>query len=223
MLGKSGWAFSLDEGTLAFRLPHETLTLAVQLLGTESADDHTWLWVWGNTNSHIPARVMASAQELRLLGQTQAIDELSAPQFSLSPTTHSLHIAAVASGICRAACYFRVAYPDGILYMLIKDARYKRSVRRPLQRIVHLFPLFIRESAITNQRDAYLHYLSFYRLSVTQQDQRVTACQSNLSAGHSLVSTEDKDPLNIDVQQERRLQADFDLTGRLIVGSLQLL
>lgn len=215
MLGKSGWSFSLDEGILAFRLPHETLQLSVQLLGSESTAAQTWLWSWANTDSVIPAPLLAAADQLRSLGQTDQIPEFTTEVLSLSPDVNGSRIAAIATGVARAACYFRVAYPGGVLYMLIKDARYKRSVRHPLQRIARIFPLFAPEIRVKKQREAYLHYLTFYRLVIRQEENRIFACSAPLSAEPTAVPAESFDPLQLNAAQPNCLVADIDEAGQV--------
>ncbi len=226
MLGKAGWAFSLDEGTLAFRLPHETLQLAVQVLGTESTAEHTWLWAWGNTESVIPTHLLSSTEQLRAIGQTEPVPEFNVAQVPLGTGIDGSRIAAIATGVCRAACYFRVAYPNGILYMLIKDARYKRSVRHPLQRIARVFPLFAREIAISQQHEAYLHYLSFYRLVVQQDGHCIYAYPAQPIGGAPARETqtataEQLDPLQLKATQPQCLIADVDATGQVIIRPLR--
>ena len=169
MLGKARWSFALDEGVLAFRLPHqEPLQLNVQLLGTESADDHSWMWAWNNTTSAIHLRLLKAAQDLRAFGEREDVPELCTPLLTLSSTINGGRIAAVACGVARAACFFRVAYPGGVLFMLIKDARYKRSVLHPLKRIAQVFPRFVAQHAVVDQRFAFISYLKFYRLKVEE-------------------------------------------------------
>ena len=176
MLGKARWSFALDEGVLAFTQPHQApLQLGVQLLGTESAETHTWLWSWANEDSGIPKRLLKSAQDLRAFGEREGVPELHAPQLPLSAQINGGRMAAIACGVVRAACFFRVAYPGGLLFMLIKDATYKRSVMHPLRRIAQVFPRFVAQNEVADQRAAFIHYLQFYRLKVEEERSRVTA------------------------------------------------
>ncbi|NJM40525.1 MAG: hypothetical protein HC853_07035 [Anaerolineae bacterium] len=114
MLGKARWSFALEEGVLAFAQPHqELLQLNVQLLGTESAETHTWLWAWANQDSEIPKRLLKSAQDLRAFGEREGLPDFYTPQLPLSSKINGGRMAAIACGVARAACFFRVATPAG--------------------------------------------------------------------------------------------------------------
>jgi hypothetical protein len=176
MLGKARWSFALEEGVLAFAQPHQALLqLNVQLLGTESAETHTWLWAWANQDSEIPKHLLKSAQDLRAFGEREDVPEFYTPQLPLSAGINGGRMAAIACGVARAACFFRVGYPGGLLFMLIKDARYKRAVMHPLRRIAQAFPRFVAQNEVADQRAAFIHYLNFYRLKVEEEPNRVTA------------------------------------------------
>jgi hypothetical protein len=195
MLGKSSWAFDLASGVLAFRRPHEgDLQLNVQVLGTESEDSHTWLWAWANP-SNIPEALLRSANELNSLGAAASVPELTTPELPITPQVNPQRIAMVACGVLRAGCTFRAEYPRGAVHLLIKDPRYKRSVTRPIQRILRIFPMFLSDHFVTDQRAAFVSYLQFYHLEVREDDRRIIAVSSTsprtlagLSAPQQLVA-----------------------------------
>jgi hypothetical protein len=201
--GQAGWAFDLNSGVLAFRRPHEApLQLAVQVLGTESEDVRTWLWSWAN-ESGMPPTLTASALQLKALGEAEGIRELATPELPITPQVNAQRICLVASGVLRASAYFHAPYPRGALYLLIKDPRYKRSVTRPIRRVVRAFPMFLAEHVVADQRAAFLSYLEFYRLKVTEAGRRVVATGS---APRTLKG----------VGVSERLVAEFDQRNRLV-------
>lgn len=204
MLGKSGWAFDLDSGVLAFRRPHEgDLQLNVQVLGTESEDSHTWLWGWANP-SGVPDALLKSANELKAFGATANVPELTTPELPITPEVNPQRIAMVASGVLRAGCTFRAQYPRGALYLLIKDPRYKRSVTRPIPRIARVFPMFLSDHFVADQRAAFISYLRFYRLDVREDGDWVRA--TSAVAARTLVG----------VESPQHLEARFDARNRLV-------
>ena len=212
MLGKHRWSFSLNEGTLAFAVPHEPLQLAFQVLGTESKDSNTWLWAWANTESGIPERVLASARDLRTFGIANGIRELTEPELALNGKIYGNRLASIGCGVLRASCYFRIAYAGGSLYMLIKDPKYKRSITRPLHRVARVFPMFLSDYSGINHRLAYLNYLNFYRLRVREDrgGRRVIASH-HIRPGAAL------DALKLEPSdQATELIADFDAADRLM-------
>ncbi|WP_169238292.1 DUF6882 domain-containing protein [Candidatus Roseilinea sp. NK_OTU-006] len=204
MLGKCGWAFDLNSGVLAFRRPHaEDLQLNVQVLGTESEDSRTWLWGWANP-SNIPAALLKSANELRAFGAADDVPELTTPELPITPEVNPQHIAMVACGVQRAGCFFRAPYPRGALYLLIKDPRYKRSVARPIPRIVRIFPAFLSRYPVHHPRAALLSYLQFYRLDVREEGRHIIA--TTKAAPRSLLGA----------GAPQQLVAEFDDQDRLI-------
>ena len=203
MLGKTGWGFDLNTGVLAFRRPHEPpLQLNVQVLGTESQDTHTWLWAWAN-ESAIPPSLVTAALQLKQLGEAEGIAELSTPELPITPLVNPARLALVACGILRGGASFTAPYPNGAAHLLIKDPKYKRSVTRPVQRIVKAFPMFLSKHFVADQRAAFLHYLKFYRLDVLEEGNRVTA--SMRPSASAIVSL-----------GQQSLTAEFDARNRLL-------
>jgi hypothetical protein len=201
--GKTGWGFDLNSGVLAFRPPHEQpLQLSVQVLGTESDDTHTWLWSWAN-DSQIPPDLITSALQLRQLGEVEHIAQFTNPELAITPQVNSACISLVASGILRASAYFRAPYPRGAMYLLIKDPKYKRSVTRPIPRVVKAFPLFLAKHHVADQRAAFMAYLKFYHLKVREEGNAVIATGP---APRSLHGEGEPD----------QLVAEFDARSRLV-------
>lgn len=201
--GKTGWAFDLNTGVLAFRRPHEgPLQLNVQVLGTESDDDKTWLWSWAN-DSGVPPTLTALALQLRQLGDAGNIEEFTSATLPITPQVNAARISLVASGVLRAGAYFRAPYPRGAAYLLIKDSKYKRSVTRPIQRVSKAFPLFLSKHFVADQRAAFVAYLKFYRLDIHEEDGRVLATVKATARGLQMLG-------------QQQLVAEFDAANRLV-------
>ncbi len=176
MLGRKRWSFDAHRGTLIFEDAHDQeLELATQVLGTESDEDQSWLWAWANEAAGLPARMLASVSELKALGVSAGIPEFTQPEVPFGPGLDGGRIAAVASGVCRAGCYFRAPYPGGAIFTLIKDAKFRRFVTRPLPRIKRVFPMFVSDTPVADAQGFYVNYLAFYRLKVAVDGGRVTA------------------------------------------------
>ena len=207
MYGKTGWGFDLNTGVLAFRRPHEApLQLAVEVLGTESEDTNTWLWSWANAG--VPPTLTASAMQIKQLGEAQGIPEFTKAELDITPAVNPQRIGLVAAGVLRASCFFHAPYPRGALYLLIKDSKYKRSVTRPVRRVVRAFPLFLSRHFVSDQRAAFLNYLQFYRLNVIEAGNRVLAAGAAPRSIHGEGTPE-------------QLVAEFDDANRLM--SLQMM
>jgi hypothetical protein len=205
MFGKAGWSLDLSTGVLAFRKPHEEpQQLFVQVLGTQSEDSGTWLWAWANQAQTFAPALLGVAEEVRVLGAKLGVAELTQAEIPCTSQVNGDSIAAVASGLSRAGCTFRAAYPRGAMQLVIRDPRFKRPVSQPAPRIVRAFPMFLRANPKIPARPALLAYLQFYRLNVEEQGERVRAW----SAGESRNA--------IGAEAARALVAEFDGAGRLL-------
>ena len=95
------------------------LSLPVQLLGSHSEYDNTWLWAWANPGLS-GWRLEASA-ELKAFGIEHAVQELFEPKFPL-PTFDGHYLSMVATGVLSGACYYRFPYHEGAAFLLVPTA-----------------------------------------------------------------------------------------------------
>lgn len=204
MYGKAGWSLDLSTGVLAFRRPHEDpQQLYVQVLGTQSEDSGTWLWGWANVEQSFAAHLLTAAEEVRVFGEREGVRELVQHETPCTAVINGERIAAVASGVCRAGCTFRAAYPHGALHLLVRDPRFKRPVSQPIPRIVRVFPLFLKANPDVPARPALTAYLEFYRLQVDESADRIEA-QATAESRNAIGAV-----------AARALTATFDSDGRL--------
>ncbi len=99
-LDERSWAVDLETGSVTFG---DDLTYPVQLLGTESHLNDTWLWAWANP-SELPTPLLEAAQQLREYGQQQKISELTTNTFKLE-VADGHRLAMLATGLVRKTCY----------------------------------------------------------------------------------------------------------------------
>jgi hypothetical protein len=168
MHGKAHWELRLDTHTLSFIGAHQLRNdYTVDYLGTESDTEKTWLWAWGNGVMFKDETSLRSALALKQLGAENHIEAFTSPTLLPPQMICGARLASIASGQCRAGAYFRCAYPDGSLYVLIRDPKFKRPVHRPLTRIARILPMFNSDERNLPQGDfqtAFEHYTQFYRL-----------------------------------------------------------
>lgn len=204
---KQRWELRLDTGELNITGAHaETWTYRVQLLGTQGTSENTWQWSWGSAMG-FDAALLNEARALQKFGVEQGIHELMTAEQPLTRVVNGRVLSLIAVGVSRAACYFRAEYPDGALFALIKDARYKRSIMHPLERIARCVPLFAAEFALPDYRAAYMHYLEFYRVPF---DTHTDAHGTHIIAREQRHSTD----VIIGDNTPRALGAQFTETGK---------
>lgn len=113
-LGERAWSVDLEAGTVTFG---DDLTYPIQLLGTESYVNNTWLWAWSNP-SQIPPPLLETARQLSEYGKQQGLPELTNSTYSLE-VADGHRLAMLASGLVRKTVYYRAPYENGALFFLI--------------------------------------------------------------------------------------------------------
>jgi hypothetical protein len=116
-IGSHDWSLSVEQGSISFG-PGKVFP--IQILGTESESDYTWLWAWANVESGLSEEIVRESIRLRQLGELAGIQELVQPELELGPISGH-HLALIASGVCDAAAYYRGAYEGGAVYVLVYD------------------------------------------------------------------------------------------------------
>ncbi|MGF1503843.1 MAG: hypothetical protein GYB64_09905 [Chloroflexi bacterium] len=172
------WQFDLVPGTVTF---NGQLTFAVQLLGTQSDEHNTWLWAWANDASGLPDRLLRAARDLKAYGEQHDIAELTTAELPISEMINGLRLAAVASGLCAAKCFYRGEYDGGALFLLVTDESFVRRVSDPVLRIERIFPEMLQQFSVADQKLAFAHYLRAYDLTVTHTGNTVRG--ENTSGG----------------------------------------
>lgn len=154
-IGEADWQFSLSNGTITFG---ESKTFPIQILGTEADNVQTWLWGWANEESHIPAPLLACANELKAWGERESITEFTTPEIGLDQVDGRA-LATIAAGICAADAFYRAPYDGGALFVLL-DAPALRA-RRPTTAVglMNTFLQFITQVP-ANHRAAFAAYLT---------------------------------------------------------------
>ena len=111
-LNGAKWNLDLQAGTVTFEGKG---TFPVQLLGSVSDSQNTWLWAWANPSEGIDQRAVAHVGSLRSevpLPEFQrsvvSLDEASGDQLSLT-----------VSGLSGGVPYFRGPFPGGAVYFLV--------------------------------------------------------------------------------------------------------
>ncbi|MGI5157499.1 DUF6882 domain-containing protein [Microbispora sp. CA-102843] len=116
LIGEHNWAVDITTGTITFG---ESLSFPIQLLGTESDDDRTWLWAWANTRSNIPHELVHAVAWLREYGHRHHIPELTEATLPLDHADG--HTLALLSAGLTGLCYYRGPYQGGAAYFLLQN------------------------------------------------------------------------------------------------------
>lgn len=186
---KHSWNFSMKSGEITFNERHK---YPVQIIGTESTESKTWRWAWANTESGIPAPLLASVSKLKVFGGEHHIDELKVPQIKLGDVNGAI-LSTLATGLTRGDAYYRGPYNGGALYVVINAPPLRAMADGSPMRLVSVFTQLI-SSALVDHRKAWKAYLEQKGYGVVE-------------AADSIVGTSPKG---------ENVSAKFDSKGRAI-------
>ncbi len=178
----------LDAGVIRF----DDLQFPMQILGTESDNTLTWLWAWADEQTEIPPALMQSAIQLRNWGANEGLAEFTLPSVDLDRADGHI-IAMIGAEVCQASCYYRDSYEGGAVLLLLFDKLIDDQPPFNRERLRRLLSDIFSRYEI-NHRDTILSYLRLKNLS----------------------PIEDRNLISCELESGERLNAEFDITGRLI-------
>jgi len=134
-LGEYDWAFDMNRGLLTFSKQRkrgltslfkknanaEVLAeCSVQILGTHSNVDKTWLWAWANTASEIPQQLTRGIEQVRQEGLQQDIPQFTRETLPLPQDIFGDMLAIICTGYLGLFTYMACPYPDGAMFVSIE-------------------------------------------------------------------------------------------------------
>jgi len=116
-LGEHRWDVDLQEGIVDFG---DNRVYPLQVIGTESNGDGSWLWAWANHQSGFSESLLKASLEVKQYGHTHQISELITDSFPAEPVNgHFLSM--IASGLNPNSCYYAGTHPGGGFYFLVNN------------------------------------------------------------------------------------------------------
>lgn len=114
-LGAHEWEVNTQTGRVDFG---KKRVHPIQILGTESQRDGTWMWAWANTASGLPDAVVELSTRLRDHGAEHGIPELSKGKFRLEHLDgHGIALAC--SGLVGRLPYYRGPFDGGAVFFYV--------------------------------------------------------------------------------------------------------
>lgn len=139
VIGKRNWNVNLDEGLIRFGSDQ---SYTIQLLGSQSSGDNSWMWAWANEAMNLPTTLTKASLAMREVGQKEGIDELSQPTFA-SEFADGHTLSMIASGMNRESCYYRGPYGGGAAFFLIMNPPQIVSAPAETARVLRVIPQVI--------------------------------------------------------------------------------
>lgn len=161
--------YDLPTAALAFG----KLRFEAPILGSPAAHNQSWLWAWSNKHLKLSITNRALGDTVRMLVHRLSVHGLAAAAFALEPMIGSelLPHAPALIGIVLGReleyhAYFTIPHEGGRATLLIRDRRLDFKERKPLRRILSLFPEVIRKFPVFDHRLALASYAADYGVSV---------------------------------------------------------
>ncbi len=200
-LGRHEWSYDLHKGTLTLAraaAPGAPLSFEAQLLGFEDAGCDRWTWGWAFAGGRFAESMFRESRELRAQG-----GRLGAPGFS-QPTLRlrgrcGHQFALLCCALRELAFYYPCELEKGVLFFGVRAPEFRSFIKDPVGRMARLFPAAVAALGhrIADQRRSFRGYARLY--------------------GQDTSESPLPGPGRITVGGARRLVAEFDAAGRLVV------
>lgn len=153
LTGGLAWNINLNTGTLSFG----DLDFPIEVIGSLSFNDYSWMWGWANAKSGIPENLLGGALNLKQMGENKQIKEFTEGHFSVEEGfEHKMGL--VASGILKADAYFCANYGQGTMVLTLKSDKIAKIDENKPEKILTTFPQVI-SSIDVNHKEAFKNYL----------------------------------------------------------------
>lgn len=153
IVGANSWQFDMDKGQVSFGANH---VFPVQIIGSISFGDNSWMWGWANTQSGIPEHLLVQSNALKQIGEQYGIDEFNNPHF-LVDGRFDHQVGLIASGLFKSKCYYSANYSKGSLVFTIDTDKIPEP-SADLIKVISTFNQFITQIEISH-KEAFKNYL----------------------------------------------------------------
>ena len=93
----------------------------VQFVGSVSTESDTWLWSWANP--YLAEPLTRDVRDVRLLGETLGIAQLTTPKWPADPTD-GWEMTSITAYVLRAKGVYRTPAENGYTYMVMTSVRW---------------------------------------------------------------------------------------------------
>lgn len=153
-IGSKSWMFDMKSGTITFG---DSLSFPVQIIGSFSYINKTWMWGWANSESKLPKQLLKQSYQLKKLGKSKQIEELILGTFRVDQGFEH-KIGMIACGLFNSKSYYCANYGDGTLVLTI-DADNSSGIDKDYYtKILSTFPQLVK-SMHFNHKKAFVNYL----------------------------------------------------------------
>ena len=120
-----GWSCDMLEGKVTFG---DDKVFDIQVLGTYSENEKSWLWAWANNQSGIPEKFLQTSQAVQALGKAYNIEDFIAPKLEMD-SDPGIYFATIASVMAKESCYLALPFKGITVYVTITSEAVESKVR----------------------------------------------------------------------------------------------
>ena len=100
----------------------------IQVIGTYSENEKSWLWAWGNTQGGIPEKFLQTSLVVKAIGEAYKIEDMITPkkEFSSDP---GAYFSTIASSMGQESCFVPLVFKGLTVYVTIKSEELDSKAR----------------------------------------------------------------------------------------------
>lgn len=153
LIGEEAWQLDMTEGTITFG----TFVFPIQIIGSFSFQDNSWMCGWANAQSGIPENLLQQSYKLKEMGEEEDIDTLSSGHFNVDEAfVHQMGM--FACGFFETKSYYCANYGQGILVVTIDSDQIPAIDKSQLEVIGTTMAQFV-TSVELDHKNVFFNYL----------------------------------------------------------------
>jgi len=154
LIGENPWQFDMKKGTISFG---NTFEFPVQVIGSLSFNNNSWMWGWANSKSGIPENLLKQAYKLKEIGEEKQITEFIEGHFMVEEGFEH-KIGLMACGLFQSKSYYCANYGQGTLIVTLDSDEIPVVETNGLEKISTSFSQLI-SSIELNHKNTFKNYL----------------------------------------------------------------
>jgi hypothetical protein len=167
IIGKEAWQLDMTEGTISFG----TLVFPIQIIGSFSFQDNSWMCAWANTESGMPENLLQQSYKLKELGEEEDIDALTSGHFNVEEDfVHQMGM--FACGVFETKSYYCANYGQGILLVTI-DSETIPAIDKSKLEVIGTTTAQLLSSMELDHKSVFFNYLIDREFLINISDHRI--------------------------------------------------
>lgn len=112
-----GWSCDMLEGKLTYG---DDKVFDIQIIGSYSVNEKSWLWAWANTQSGIPEKFLQTALAMKSIGEAYQIEDLMMAKKEMD-SDPGVYFSTIASAMLKQSCYVPLTYKGLVVYVTVNS------------------------------------------------------------------------------------------------------